>query len=342
MRVAQIMAGAPAGGAELFFERLSIALARVGDEVLPVIRRNAARAERLRAGGLSPVELGFGGMLDIGTRPRLTRALRRFRPSVAVAWMGRAASMAPTGEWVLLGRLGGTYDLSRFRHCDHLVANTRGLVAWITGQGWPAARAHYLPNFAPDPGAATPTDRGSLGVPGGAKLVLALGRLHRNKGFDVLIQAMARLPVAHLAIAGEGPEREALMELARRQHVEDRVHFLGWRQDTAALLAAAHVLVCSSRAEPLGNVIIEAWVAGCPVVAAAADGPRELITPEVNGELVPVEDAQALAEAIGSVLDDPGRAASLAAAGRVRYETEFAEEQVLARWQSFLGSVEKP
>jgi len=342
MRVAQIMAGAPAGGAELFFERLSIALARVGDEVLPVIRRNAARAERLRAAGLSPVELGFGGMLDIGTRPRLTRALRRFRPRVAVAWMGRAASMAPTGEWVLLGRLGGTYDLSRFRRCDHLVANTRGLVAWITGQGWPAARAHYLPNFAPDSGAATPTDRGSLGVPGGAKLVLALGRLHRNKGFDVLIQAMARLPVAHLAIAGEGPEREALMELARRQHVEDRVHFLGWRQDTAALLAAAHVLVCSSRAEPLGNVIIEAWVAGCPVVAAAADGPRELITPEVNGELVPVEDAQALAEAIGSVLDDPGRAASLAAAGRVRYETEFAEEQVLARWQSFLGSVEKP
>jgi glycosyltransferase involved in cell wall biosynthesis len=207
MRVAQIIAGAPAGGAELFFERLSIALAGAGEEVLPVIRRNAARAGRLRVAGLRPVELRFGGALDMATRWRLRAAVRRFQPRVAVAWMGRAAAAAPQGDWVLVGRLGGAYDLRRFRRCNHLVANTRGLVQWIANQGWPADRVHYLPNFAADLGQAEPVPRAALGVPDSAGMVLALGRLHRNKGFDILIQAMALLPGVHVVIAGAGGSR---------------------------------------------------------------------------------------------------------------------------------------
>lgn len=337
MRIAQVMAGAPAGGAELFFERLSMALART-DDVLAVIRRDAGRAERLQSAGLGPVELPFGGALDLLTRTGLTRALKAFQPRVAVAWMGRAAAASPTGPWVLVGRLGGTYDLRRFRRCDHLVANTRGLVSWITDQGWPAERVHYLPNFAPDLHSA-PTSRQSLGLPEG-RLVLALGRLHPNKAFDVLIRAVALVPDAHLLIAGEGPERDRLTALGR-EILPGRLALPGWRQDTAALLASANVFVCPSRVEPLGNVIIEAWSAGRPTVAAASAGPRELIRPDVDGVLVPTEDAVALADAIRSVLDDRERATALAMAGRARYETEFAETPVLARWRAFLGSAEK-
>ena len=128
MRIAQIMAGAPMGGAETFYERVSIALHGAGETVLPIIRRDAARAERLRAGGLEPVELGFGGPFDLLTAPRLDKALHDFRPDVAVAWMNRAARFAYPGSWVLVGRLGGYYDLSYYRRCDHLVANTRDLV----------------------------------------------------------------------------------------------------------------------------------------------------------------------------------------------------------------------
>ena len=95
--------GSPAGGAELFFERLTIALAAAGDTVLPVIRRDAGRAARLRAAGLEPAELGFGNPLDLLTGPRLARTLRRFAPRVAVAWMNRAARFAPRGDWVLAG-----------------------------------------------------------------------------------------------------------------------------------------------------------------------------------------------------------------------------------------------
>lgn len=342
MRVAQIMAGAPEGGAELFFERLTIALAGAGEEVLPVIRRNAARARRLRAAGLRPVELGFGGALDLATRWRLRAMLGRFKPRVAVAWMGRAAAAAPQGDWVLVGRLGGTYDLRRFRRCDHLVANTQELVQWIADQGWPARRVQYLPNFVPDLGQAEMAPRAALGVPDSARMVLALGRLHPNKGFDILIQAMALLPGVHLVVAGEGPEREALAALAKRQGVSERVHLLGWREDTGGLLREADLLVCASRVEPLGNVIIEGWAARRPVIAAAAAGPRELIRDGEDGMLVPIDDPPALAEAIRRVLAAQDRASALAGAGRAHYETEFNEQPVLARWREFLAHVEKP
>jgi glycosyltransferase involved in cell wall biosynthesis len=340
MRVAQIMAGAPAGGAELFFERLSIALHRAGDGVLPVIRRNEARAARLAAVGLAPRQLGFGGPADLLTGPRLRGLLRRFGPRVVVAWMNRAAGFTPRGDWVLAGRLGGYYDLSYYRRCDHLVGNTRGIVRWISGQGWADGRVHYVPNFVDDLAGATPASRQSLGVPPGEKLVLALGRLHRNKAFDMLIRALPRLTGTHAVIAGEGPERAELLDRARREGVADRLHLTGWRQDTGALLAAADVLACPSRHEPLGNVVIEAWSAGRPVVAAASEGPSELLTPD-DGVLVPPEDPAALADALGRVMHDPARTALLTVAGRRRFEAEFAEAPVVARWRAFLGAVEK-
>lgn len=342
MRVAQIMAGAPAGGAELFFERLSAALARAGDVVLPIIRRDAARARRLAAAGLDPVQLGFGGPLDAVTRPRLARALRRFAPRVAVAWMSRAAHFASGGNWVLAGRLGGFYDLRRFCACDHLIGNTRGIVAWIIGQGWPSARAHYLPNFVPDMAGTPAAARAEFGVPDGVPLALALGRLHRNKGFDVLVRALARLPDVHALIAGEGPERAALAALAEAEGVTARLHMPGWREDTAALLGAADILVCPSRHEPLGNVVIEAWSARVPVLAAAAQGPAELITSGRDGLLVPPDDPEALAEALRMILGASAGARELAFAGRARFERDFAEAPVLAQWRGFLASVEKP
>jgi glycosyltransferase involved in cell wall biosynthesis len=338
MRIAQVMAGSPAGGAELFFERLTIALSGAGETVLPVIRRNAARAQLLSSVGLDVVQLGFGGPLDLLTRRRLRAALRSFAPRVVVAWMNRAARFAPRGDWVLTGRLGGYYDLRYYRHCDHLIGNTRGIVDWIARQGWPAARVHHLPNFSPDMADAVPA---SLGLPDGARIVLALGRLHRNKGFDVLVRALPAMPGVHAVIAGDGPERAALLALAGREGVADRLHLLGWRNETASLLAASDLLVCPSRHEPLGNVVIEAWSARRPVVAAASDGLRELITSGRDGMLVPTEDPDALANAIVNLLDDPRQAAALAEAGRLRYQAEHAETSVVARWRQFLATVEK-
>lgn len=336
MKVAQVMAGARHGGAEGFYERLCVALHAAGEDVLPVIRRDADRAARLRAGGLAPVELGFGGALDLLTGPRLRAALNAFAPAVTVAWMNRAARFTPKGAWTLVGRLGGYYDLKYYKRCDHLVGNTRDIVRWIAEQGWPAERAHYVPNFVDDLAGAAPA---ALPAPTGATRLLAMGRLHRNKGFDIALRALALLPGAHLSIAGEGPERAALEALAREVGVADRVAFLGWRADVGALLAGCDVFVCSSRHEPLGNIVLEAWSASRPVVAAAAQGPRELIEDGENGLLVPNEDPEALARGIRTLLDDPQRAARIAQAGRDAYARDFAEAAVVARWRDFLAAV---
>lgn len=335
MRVAQVMAGAALGGAELFYERLTLALHAAGEEVLPIIRRNPVRAARLRAAGLDPVELAFGNPMDVLTRPRLRAALEGFRPQVVVSWMNRAARLTPRGQWTLVGRLGGYYDLRYYRRCDHLVGNTRGIVAWLRAQGWAEERTHYLPNFVADFADTPPATVRAAGRP----LLLGLGRLHTDKGFDLAIRALARLPGAHLAIAGEGPERAALAALAAREGVAGRVHFLGWRDDAGALLRAADLFVCSSRIEPLGNMVIEAWSAGCPLVALRAAGPSELIRPGQDGLLTPLEDVAALAGAIAPLLADPARAAALAAAGRARFAAEFAAAPVLAAWRRFLAGV---
>ena len=318
-------------GAEVFFERLAAAQHQAGDSVLPVIRRDAARAARLRGAGLQPVQLGFGGVLDVVTPGRLRRVLRRFEPGVAVAWMNRAARAVRRDGWVTAGRLGGYYDLRYYRHCEHLIGNTRDIVAWVRAQGWPAERVHHVPNFAPDLAGAA----GATGLPAGP-VVLAMGRLHRNKAFDVLIQAMAAVPGVRLALAGDGPERAALGALAAAQGVAERVHFLGWRTDTAALLAGCDVLAVPSRWEPLGNVVLEGFSAGRPVVAAAAAGPAALIEDGRTGLLVPADDPAGLAAALRRVLGDRALATGLAAQARGVWQREHAEAPVLARWREAL------
>jgi glycosyltransferase involved in cell wall biosynthesis len=350
IRLANIMAGAKHGGAEAFYERLTLALHGAGDEVLPIIRRDPERAARLAAGGLCPVELRFGGPIDILTRPRIGLLLKKFQPTVAMAWMNRAGSKTPPAPdpypgdpqlWPTVGRLGGYYDLKYYRDCDHLVGNTRDLRDWIVAQGCPAANAHYLPNFVTDLAGAAPVE-----LPGAtprllAPRLLAMGRLHRNKGFDVAIRALALVPDATLCIAGEGPEREALTALARACGVADRVHLLGWRDDTGALLAACDLFLCSSRHEPLGNIVLEAWSASRPVIAAAAQGPSELIMPGEPGLLVPIDSAEVLADAIKPALADPQDAARLAHNGRKEFEKNFAEGPVLAQWRDFLHKVQR-
>jgi glycosyltransferase involved in cell wall biosynthesis len=178
-------------------------------------------------------------------------------------------------------------------------------------------------------------------IPVDAPKVLALGRLHRNKGFDLLIGAISRLSGVHAAIAGDGPERVGLERLAKHAGVADRVHFLGWRKDTASLLAACDMLVCPSRSEPLGNVILEAFSARRPVVASMAEGPRELVESGRTGVLVAQESAIALAAGIEGVLHNPVQSAAMVQAARARYEEAFSEGAVMARWRDFLCRVEK-
>lgn len=341
MKVMQVMAGARVGGAEAFYERLVGALSRAGLDQLPVIRTHAKRAGMLRAAGAERVvELRFGGKLDLMTPLAIRREIKRYKPNVVLSWMSRAASMVPAGRgrFVHVARLGGYYDLKYYKTCDHLVGNTRDIVDHLVREGWPEDRAHYLPNFVSGEH-APPQSRKDLFTPESAPLFLALGRLHENKAFDVLIDALARVPDAYLWIAGEGPERATLERRAQDKGVKPRVRFLGWRDDTAALLAACDVFVCPSRHEPLGNVVIEAWAQGKPVVAADSLGPGVLIRQNETGVLVPTDDSASLANALRAVLADPDLARSLGEGGRAAYEARFTEDAVVAEYLAFFDRI---
>jgi len=147
-----------------------------------------------------------------------------------------------------------------------------------------------------------------------------------------------------LWIAGDGPLRPRLERLATRLGIADRVRFLGWREDVPALMASADLLVCPSLYEPLGNVVIEAWSAGLPVVATASDGPTGLITDGETGILVPLPGTNGdgpapLACAIERLCADPALRSKLGNAGRRAYEAEFTEPIVISRYRRFFDRV---
>jgi len=343
-RVLQAMAGAAHGGAETFFTRLAAALQRTGAPQRVLIRRNPGRAQCLRAAGIAVGELAFGGIFDLTTRRAFGREIAAWRPDIVLTWMSRATQACPRGDFVHVARLGGYYDLKYYRRCDYLIGNTRAIVDYAIANGWPHNRISYLPNFVPDARAEMGSPAAAAGRRERRPLALALGRLHPNKGFDLLLEALAATREVSLWIAGEGPLRPRLERLATRLGIADRVRFLGWREDVPRLLAAADLLVCPSLHEPLGNVVIEAWSAGLPVVATSSDGPAGLIQDGESGILVPLPaapggGAEALAKAIERVCADSALRARLGSAGRRAYEAEFTEPIVVAGYRNFFDQV---
>ena len=342
MRLVVAMAGAKHGGAEAFFERLVLAFQRGDVEQRAAIRAEPDRAQRLREAGVETLELKFGGWLDFRTRPALRQLLKSFRPGVVLSFMSRAAAAMPTPwgavPYIHVGRLGGYYDLKYYSTCQHLVGNTEDIVRYIRDQGWPAQRAHYVPNFV-DGTNTDPEDRALHETPADAPLLLALGRFHVNKGFDTLLRALVDLPDTYLWLAGDGPEEKALLALAHELDVLTRTRFLSWRANPAPLFAAADAVVVPSRREPLGNVVLEAWARAKPVVATLSEGPRQLIDTGKNGLLVPVDDAKALAFALRHVLDESSLKRDLGEGGYETFRRRFTEEAVLGQYLDLFARV---
>jgi colanic acid/amylovoran biosynthesis glycosyltransferase len=184
-----------------------------------------------------------------------------------------------------------------------------------------------------------PVIRCSVTVPPmaeGGQEIVSVGRLVAKKGFDLLIRAFARLdrPQMRLRIAGDGPERQALVALAEAEGVADRVDFLGAQPHAAALAlirsGAIFALPCRTSAtgdrDGIPVVLMEAMAAGKPVIAGRLDTIAELVEDGLSGLLVPPDDVDALAAALAKLIDDvPGRTA-MGLAGRSHVQEEFSDE----------------
>ena len=162
---------------------------------------------------------------------------------------------------------------------------------------------------APDPGRIRQV-RGELALDDGFSILLP-GRLHPEKGTDLLLEALKILKekgiVIRAFLAGEGPFREIFQADADRLGLSDDVSFLGFRQDVVTLMRAVDLVVLPSRVEAFGLVALETVAAGGLLVASSAGGIKEIVTHGKNGILVPPFDAQALAAAIEGLFRDPGR-----------------------------------
>ena len=331
LKILTVLAGASAGGAETFFVSLTCALARAGLDVRSVLKPNPEREAALAKEGILYAKAPFGSVLDFSTARVLRRTAAEFRADVMLAFAGRAASYLPAGGYVRIGRLGGYYNLKNFRRCEYLVCNAPDLVRYVTDGGWPKDRVFLIPNFPALPDGPK-LDRSLFGTPDDAPLALALGRLHPNKGLDTLIRAAERVPGLFVWIAGEGPERENLQRLAQGLGLTRRVKFLGWRSDRASLFKTADMCVYPSRKEPFGNVVVEAWGSGTPLLTTASTGPAWLVRHGEDALVTPVDDVEALAGGIRRLIASPELRASLSAAGKLRVAHEFSEAAIVARY----------
>ncbi|HET8727892.1 MAG TPA: glycosyltransferase [Alphaproteobacteria bacterium] len=339
-RLMNVMAGGRFGGAETFFTRLAIALHQAGQPQLVATRGWPERAAELKAAGIEPAYVSFRGSLDLFSRWKLGRLIREFEPDVVLTWMNRATDFVRTRRSVHAARIGHYYNLRYYRHCDHLVCITPDLADYAIQGGFDRKQVHYIPNFF-EPKPMPPVERTAFGTPQGVPLALAVGRLHRNKAFDVLLDAISTLPDLHLWIAGEGPSRAELEAQIERLGIGDRVRLLGWRDDIPALLGAADLMVVPSRSEGFGTVMIEGWSCRKPVVAAASEGPAGLIRDGRNGLLVPVDDAQALAKAMSAVVASPDLTAELVESAWDDYQETFTRPKVVGRYMEFIESVSR-
>lgn len=235
-----------------------------------------------------------------------------------------------------------------FRRAAWITACSADLAQRALALGADVARLEVLPygidtaRFAPD-AADRAVVRRELGL-GDAPFVFAAGRLVRKKGFEYLIDAVARLlpnrPALRLAIAGDGDLGAELA--ARAATVAPAVVLLGNRpQDEVGRLAAAADVVAvpsvhdeAGNVDGLPNVALEALATATPVVATTAGGLPQVIEDGVTGRLVPERDAGALAAAIGELLADRERARALGAAARARMRREFGWARVAERLEA--------
>jgi glycosyltransferase involved in cell wall biosynthesis len=222
-----------------------------------------------------------------------------------------------------------TAPLIRFlwRGAAHVVANSQGLAS-LARRSAGDTPIRVIPN-------GVDTDRfapSAVSAPSDTVRLCFVGRLVRQKGLDVLLDALARLVDRswRLTLVGDGPERPKLVGQAVALGLAGRFRFVGWtdRDALPGLLAAHDLFVFPSRDEGMPNAVLEAMAAGLPVVATAIAGNEELVVDGQTGLLVPPGDPAALAQALVRLLDAPGLRGTYGRAGRDRVEREYSWKRV--------------
>ena len=355
MRITAFIYGLGAGGAERVLTLLAAAWARRGHQVTLVTYDAGTDAffepvpeVAVRTLCLSGGSLGRRVGNHLRRIPAFRRVIRETRPAVVVSFMDRtnvlvlAASRALKVPVVVSERIDphDPYDrpglVSRllrrvlYPSAAALVVQNEGQARWFRGF---SRNVRTIPNPVRIPEEEPDFRHRTL-------TIVAAGRLTKQKGFDLLLEAFAgavvHQPGWELVILGEGPARGALTELGERLGLAGKVRLPGVTSELSRHLESAGIFVLSSRFEGFPNVLLEALAAACPVVASACnDAVEQVVTDEWNGLLVPAGEPSELACALERMMREPDLRRRLAARARRSVRTYDAEE-ISERWLNLL------
>lgn len=217
-------------------------------------------------------------------------------------------------------------------------------VAGFVAQNWAddAAKLEVIPNGIEIDcyPAESPARLGDLGISQDRRMLICVGRLHKQKGLDWLLnfapELLRRLPEHDLLLVGDGPEQEALRKQATAAEIIDRVHFLGWRTDIPELLAASEMLLLPSRWEGMPNVLLEAMASKLPVLATRVEGVEQVLGELASAQMVEFGASDAFIERAASILADK---ATFSETNRARIEAEFSLKTMIDRYEQLYASL---
>lgn len=352
MKSLHLIGSAQMGGAERWFVRFLAAMMRQGETVEAGVRRGSELA-RLHLARIAHHELPFRTVWDPWSRHAVSQLIARSGAPIVQTYMGRATRLTrlPRGRGTVhLSRLGGYYKLDPFRHAHAWIGNTRGLCDWMVQGGLPAARVFHITNFAdparPVADAELAALRARIDARAEDLLIVTAGRLIDVKGHRFLLDALTRLPAEiggrrlRLIVLGDGDLAAPLAAQARQAGIAERVLWAGWQHDPAPWFHLADLVAFPSRdAETLGNVILEAWAYGKPLLATAFRGAREITRHGEDAWVVPCDDGAALAAGIEHLLRNPALQAEMVANGRRRIEAEFSEAAVISQYRALYAQL---
>jgi len=341
-RVLHVIKFLGGGGAEAVLYNLWPSLCRSDryDFELCVLQYTGDYGERLASEGATIHNLGRKRKYDPGIVLALRKLIRQGSYSVVHAHLfpelqivALATAGLPNVRLVYtehrstnrrrkLGRVGRMVDKLAYDCYDRIISvNASTHESLISWQPWVNDRSLVIRNCTrptPEFGSRVAARQRllvELGIPGSDKtLILFASRLHRQKGVDVLLSALARLNRADYLclIAGTGEEKEHLERMAESLGLNDRVRFLGFRLDVPELLQHTDFMVLPSRYEGMPLIILEAMSSGCPIIATSVDGTAEVLRDKDSALLVAPDDPAQLATAIDRYLDNPAFRAELA------------------------------
>jgi glycosyltransferase involved in cell wall biosynthesis len=321
------------GGAERFMVNLTTAFAQRGIEQRFVIRPGRVWAPEVKA--LGPViESNYRKLslrrfwLDWKVR----QMDRQWQPDVIMGWMSRASALIPTHSNALRVTRLGDYQrsLENYHSTDVIVPNTPGIAENCRALGWDKP-IQVISNFAREV-TPRPIARSEMNTPEDAFVIVGTGRFHPRKGFETLIQAAAQIPGAYLWLLGDGEERARLETMVDTLGLRARARFTGWMAEPIHHVAAGDVYVMPSRHEPLGNVVLEAWLAQTPVVCTRSEGPSWFAENGQNALMVDIGDAPAMAAAIARLRDDRALAAHLVQNGATKLQAQFSKGAIVDQY----------